>query len=81
MSGGDRSYIHKAQLRKKLHIKCMKPNRQLKVNFLAGKQNMKQYRPKNVSCVRVLSITMLCLRVWGNLVFLAIINFPTVNFF
>ena len=46
MSVGDRSYIDKAQLGKTLYIECMKHNRQLKVNFLAGKQNMKQYRPK-----------------------------------
>ena len=43
MSGGNRSRINKAQFRKTLYIECMKHNRQLKVNFLTGKQNMKQY--------------------------------------
>ena len=31
MSGGNRSYIGKAQLRKPLYIECVKYNRQLKV--------------------------------------------------
>ena len=43
MSGGNKSHIHKAQFRKTLYVECMKHNRQQKVNFLAGKQNMKQF--------------------------------------
>ena len=44
MSGGNISNIDKAQFRKPaLYIECIKHNRQLKANFLAGKQDMKQY--------------------------------------
>ena len=41
MSGGNGSYIDKAELKKTLHIECVKHNRQLKMNFLVGKHNMK----------------------------------------
>ena len=46
MPGGNRSCIDKAELRKTLYIECMKHNWQLEVNFLAEKENMKQYRSK-----------------------------------
>ena len=46
MSGGNISYTDKAQFKKTLYVECIKYNRQLKVNFLAGKQNMTQYRPR-----------------------------------
>ena len=46
MSGGYRSHIDKAELTKTLNIKCLTHGHQLKTNLLAGKQSMKQYRPK-----------------------------------
>ena len=61
----------------------VKHNRQLKINFLvlAGKHNMKWYRPKNVPCVRFLGITILSPQVVGQLVFLANNSFFCRNFF
>ena len=38
--------VTKQNLDKTLYIECMKFNRQLRVNFLAGKHNKEQYRPK-----------------------------------
>lgn len=49
--------IDNAKLRKTLHIECMKHKQQLKINFLAGKHNMKQCRPK-MFLVFLLSTTM-----------------------
>ena len=63
MSGGNRSYIDKVQFSKKLYIECMKHNRQLKVNFLAGKQNMKQCRPK-IFLVWDFSVSLFDAREW-----------------
>ena len=80
MSGGNRSYTDKVQLRKTLYIECMKHNRKLNVNFLAGKQNMKQCRPKTLLVCKF-SVSILCPRVVGKLVFLEITFFSVVKIF
>ena len=57
MSGCNRNSVDKEELRKTLYIECIKHKQQLKIRLLAGKRNMKQYRPmQNVYYVRFLSI-------------------------
>ena len=76
MSGGNISYIDKAELIKTLCIGCIKYNWQFKVHFLAEKHNMKQY-PANTFLVCEFS----GLRVVGKLVFLVITFFLSSIFF
>ena len=55
----DSRYIQdEIEFRKTLYIECMKHNRQLKICFLAGRHNVKQYQPKTF-LVCELSVSLL----------------------
>ena len=80
MSGGNRSYIDKARLRKNVRHKMYKAESATKSDFLGREPKYEAVSTQNASCVRVLSIAILYPRVVGKLVFLAIIIFSVVNF-
>ena len=43
MSGGNRNYIDKGELGKRLYIECVRHKQQLKIDFLAGKHAVNYY--------------------------------------
>ena len=52
MSGGNTSYIDKAELRKTLNIKCMRHNLQFRDEFLSREVRHEAVSTQHVTCVR-----------------------------
>ena len=75
MSGGTRTYTDEAELEKRYTQSAIKDK------FLGWEAQYEAVSTLNVSCVRVLSITILYPRMVGKLVFLAITNSSVVNSF
>ena len=68
MSGGNRSYIGKTELRKIFYMEFMKHNRQLKDEFRGREAQYEAVSTQNPSCGK------------ARIVFLAITPFSVVNF-